>query len=156
LPLRPAHTGGTRTPRAVALELPHVTLRRVLNWNADPTPRQEFVTVRAGDPQVVYSSDDGLASADPAAGRTKIREDGEFTDAGPYDQGALFDLTVPVAFDPVEGNIGRVTLYYGAAADQPSALSAFSGLGIRTWSIAKPVTSGDPGTPNTYMFGFKP
>ncbi|GAA2214480.1 hypothetical protein GCM10009850_099450 [Nonomuraea monospora] len=139
-----------------AADLPHVTLRRVLNWNADPTPRQEYVTVRAGDPQVEYSSDDGLASADPQAGRTKIREDGEFTDAGPYDQGALFDLAIPMSHDPVEGLVGRVTRYYGAAPDQPAAYGAFGQLGIRTWSIAKPVTSGDPGTPNTYMFGFKP
>lgn len=138
------------------LNVPYVRLRRVLNWNTEPTPRQEYVTVRAKDPQVEYSSDDGLATADPTGGHTKIREDGEFTDAGPYDQGALFDFAIPVEHSPTEGNIARITLYFGAAPDQPSAYAAFNQLNIKTWSIAKPVTSGDPGTPNTFMFGFKP
>lgn len=137
-------------------EMPHVTFRRVMNWHAEPTGGQEYVTVRAEDPEVEYASDDGFASTDPAAGRIKIREDGSFTDAGPYDQGALFDLTVPMRHTDIEGNAGRITLYYGAAPDQPTAMSAFTELGINTWSIAKPVTSGDPGTPNTFMFGFVP
>ncbi len=144
------HTDATLT------DVPYVRLRRVMNWNTDPTPGQEYVTVRTGDPEVEYASDDGLASADPGAGRTKIREDGEFTDAGPYDHGALFDFAVPLRADPNGGTVGQVTLYYGAAPDQPKATAALNQLGIKTWSIAKPVTSGDPGTPNTFIFGFKP
>lgn len=137
-------------------EMPHVTFRRVMNWHAEPTGGQEYVTVQAPDSRVEYSSDDGFASLDPASGRTKIREDGSFTDAGPYDQGALFDFAVPMEQVSAERSIGRIRLYYGAADDQPAAIAAFGGLGIDTYSIAKPVTAGDPGTPNTFMFGFRP
>ncbi|WP_326791466.1 hypothetical protein OHA79_02005 [Streptomyces sp. NBC_00841] len=75
---------------------PHITYRRVVDWDVEPTATQEYVTVKADHPNVEFASDNSLAQPDPSSGRPKIHHAGSFTDPGPYDQGTLFDFDVPV------------------------------------------------------------
>lgn len=138
-----------------AADQPHVTYRRVMNWNVEPTARQELLTTDAAAPGTEYVSDDGFASPDPAAGRTKLVNEGEINDGGPYDQGSLFDLNVPMTFDPVEGLIGRMSVYYGAAGTTADANAALDALGIETAARARANTTGS-GAPNVFIFGYVP
>lgn len=149
----------TITSLAPLGEQPHITYRRVVDWDVEPTPTQEFVTIKADHPNVEFASDYGLAAPDPATGRPVLQNQGSFTDAGPYDQGALFDLHVPLglAGDPSNGLVGRFRLHYGAVPNQARALEALTALAIPVYSLAKPGTPGNPesGQPATFVFGYK-
>lgn len=140
---------------------PHVTYRRVVDWDVEPTPLQEYVTLKADHPNVEFASDDGLAQPDPATGRPKLHNEGSFTDAGPYDQGTLIDINVPVEVvpgDPDAGLVGEFHLYYGAAPNQTRALEALTAVGAPVYSLAKPSTPGNPasGEPATFILGYEP
>jgi hypothetical protein len=142
-------------------ERPHITYRRIVDWDVEPTPLAEYVTVRADHPKVEFASDHGLSiSADPALGRPVLFNQGSFTDAGPYDQGTLFDFFVPLEDPPgpETGNVGTFHLYYGAAPNQAAALRALADVGAPVYSLAKPSTAGNPagGEPNTFILGYKP
>ncbi|MGC9539748.1 hypothetical protein [Streptomyces sp. UG1] len=80
---------------------PHVTYRRVVDWDVEPTPTREFVTVKADHPRVEFASDYGFAGPDPGSARPVLHNEGSFTAAGPYDQGTLFDVHVPLEDRPV-------------------------------------------------------
>jgi hypothetical protein len=140
---------------------PQITYRRVVDWDVEPTATQEYVTVKADHPNVEFASDYGLGGPDPASGRPQLHHEGSFTDAGPYDQGALFDFNVPVEpvpGDPNAGLVGEFHLYYGAASNQAKALEALTAVGAPVYSLAKPSTPGNPesGEPATFVLGYKP
>jgi len=66
-----------------------VLYRRVMDWDIEPTAFREFSTVIKGDStNLVFTSDDGFASADPLAGPSQILDTGTFIDSGPTDHGA--------------------------------------------------------------------
>ncbi|WP_405931849.1 hypothetical protein [Streptomyces sp. NBC_00827] len=150
----------TITSLAPEADVPHITYRRVVDWDVEPTPTEEYVTVKADHENVEFASDYGLAGPDPASGRPVLHNSGSFTDAGPYDQGTVFDLNVPLADIPgpetwVEGSFH---LYYGAAPSQDKALEALAAVGAPVYSLAKPNTPGNPGSgsPSTFVLGYKP
>ncbi|MFF3878411.1 DUF6055 domain-containing protein [Streptomyces sp. NPDC001978] len=141
-------------------DVPHITYRRIVDWDVEPTPLHEYVTVKADHPNVEFASDHGLGGPDPASGRPVLFNQGSFTDAGPYDQGTLFDFSVPLEDPPGPdtGNVGEFHLYYGAAPNQADALAALADVGAPVYSLAKPSTAGNPasGEPTTFVLGYKP
>ncbi|WP_199547197.1 hypothetical protein [Streptomyces sp. N35] len=151
----------TVTSLAPPGDQPHISYRRVVDWDVEPTPLKEYVTLKADHPKVEFASDYGLAGPDPGSGRPKLHHEGSFTDAGPYDQGTVLDVNVPV--EPVPGNpdaglVGEFHLYYGAAATEAKALEALNAVNAPVYSLAKPSTPGNPGSgaPATFVLGYRP
>ena len=125
--------------------------RRVMDWDIEPTAFSEFVTIETGSAEeVVYTSDDGFASADPLSGRTEINFSGEAVDDGPDDHGTLFDF----AFGFLDaGETRTFNTFYGAAGDEPGALAALSAVGAEAYSLGQPNTDeggGDDQVPETH------
>ena len=134
------------------------TYRRVMDWDVEPTAFSEYVTIGTPDgsmpPEVVNSTNDGFASADPRAWASDLGGRGLFTDLGPADHGALFDIALP-EIDP--GESVSFTMFYGAAASSAAAKSALGLVGAHIWSLAEPnVANGAQlGEPNTFMFALR-
>ncbi|MEV0490531.1 hypothetical protein [Streptomyces atratus] len=151
----------TITSEAPPGEVPHITYRRVVDWGVEPTPFNEFITVKADHEQVEFSSDDGRGDPDPASGRTKNHKEGSFTDEGPYDGGTMLDVNVPMKPAtglPGVGLKGEFDLFYGAADSADKAREALSAVGASVYALAKPNEPGNPGSgqPVTFMLGYKP
>jgi uncharacterized repeat protein (TIGR01451 family) len=151
--------------------------RRVMDWDIEPTAFSEWSTIQGTSPQLLYDSDDGFASADPLEPRTSIMSDTAcgagytgpcaFTDLGPADHGALFDLGFGAL---AQGANRKFRLYYGAAADETSAVNALNAGGAQLYSLGEsdcpnggsvagcdtlPANAGpSQGKPATFMFGF--
>ncbi|MES2154238.1 MAG: PKD domain-containing protein [bacterium] len=134
-----------------------VIYRRVVDWGNEAYAGQEYVTLRGVSPAptlLAFSSDDGLASANPLAGPTQISMTGPpagpgADHAGPADHGALFDLGLG-CLGP--GDSLHFQMFYGAAPTESAALSALSQLGAQAWSLSE----SDPsqGAPQTFFLGF--
>lgn len=129
--------------------------RRVMDWDVEPTAFQEYVTIDGDESSdfLRYSSDDGFASANPLAGPSTFGSEGFFTDAGPTDQGALFDFGFG-ALPPLESR--SFTVFYGAAGTEADAIDAVAAAQAEIWSLGQPSTPDGQtlGTPNTFVFGF--
>lgn len=133
----------------------HVRYRRVMDWDIEPTAFNEYSTIQTGGAaQVIYSSANGFASADPLTPDAGGYEVGTFIDAGPRDQGALFDFD----FGALSAGATKVfQTYYGAAADEAGAEAALAAVAAEVYSFGQPSTDGGPdlGAPNTFVFAFK-
>jgi hypothetical protein len=132
--------------------------RRVMDWDVEPTPFSEFVTVvtiegseRAAN--VLFSSDDGFASANPLAGQTAILFTGDAVDSGPDDHGALFDFGFG---DLAPGEKVTFNIYYGAAGSEDEADAALQAVRAEVYSYGQPSTPDGPtlGKPSTFVFAF--
>jgi hypothetical protein len=135
-----------------------VRYTRLMDWDIEPTPFREFVTIRRGTtPGLLFSSDDGFQSGDPfgprrdlAGGTTNV----DVTDSGPNDHGALFDFGLG-ALAP--GASTAFFIYYGAAATTDDADAAVSAAGAEVYSYGKP-SDGDgqvENNLNTFIFAFR-
>jgi hypothetical protein len=129
-----------------------VQYRRVMDWDVEPTPFNEFVTIDRGTASALtYTSDDGFASSNPLSGPSSIMGEGNMVDVGPADHGALFDFT----FGPlgIGGELSFI-IFYGGAATEAEAQAALAAVGAEAYSFGQ--TSDDPagGTPNTFIFAF--
>jgi len=132
--------------------------RRVMDWDVEPTAFREFVTVvtiqgSEHAENVLFSSDNGFASANPLAGPSQILFSGDATDSGPADHGALFDFgfgSLPA------GESKTFNIYYGAAESEDAAEAALGSVGGEVYSLGEPSTPDGPslGTPNTFIFAF--
>lgn len=129
-----------------------------MDWDVEPTAFSEFVTTGAkgGElpAEVVTATNDGFASPDPRDPATDLGARGLFTDVGPDDHGALFDLELP-EIDPGESR--TFTLYYAAGASTAMAKHALEPVDADVWSLAEPdVPNGaSTGEPNTFAFGLR-
>ncbi len=132
-----------------------VRYRRVVDWDAEPTPSEELVTIGGEkSPYLLFSSNEGFASPDPLDGKENYGASGFFKDHGPDDQGTLVDLSLG-AIEP--GAKRSFKLYYGAAADQPEAVAALESVSAdkEVYSLAKPYTgAAEEGAPNTFVMAF--
>lgn len=127
--------------------------RRVMDWDIEPTAFSEYVTVNGGSSSaLLFSSEDGFASANPLAGPSGART-GNFVDAGPDDIGALFDFGFGF-LGPGESK--EFNIFYGAAGTEEAAEAALGAAEAEVFSLAQPSTADGPtvGTPNTFVFGF--
>jgi len=142
-----------------------VRYRRVMDWDVEPTAFNEFVSVvtiagaeRAKN--VLFSSDDGFASANPLSGPSSIDFVGDAIDSGPDDHGALFDF----GFGTLKpGEKVAFNIYYGAAATEPEANAALGAVRAEVYSYGQPncpsfrcpdVNGPRDGKPNTFIFAF--
>lgn len=135
------------------------TYRRVMDWDVEPTPFSEYVTidVPGGDvpAELKFSSNNGFAPADPLASPSDIGAVGLFVDEGPYDHGAVFDLE----FAPIDpGESVTFTMFYGVAGNETDALAALDAVGASLYSLAQPdVPDGaSTGEPNTFIWAYRP
>lgn len=136
--------------------------RRVMDWDVEPTAFDEFVTTVTGEilgmggPEALLDNDnDGFATANPlgADGSISPYFTGAFDDAGPDDHGARFDF----GFGELEPGVAvQFSIYYGAAADEATALGALAIVEAELYSLGQPNTARGPdyGEPNTFIFGF--
>lgn len=136
--------------------------RRVMDWDVEPTPFTEYVTINgvpaalglANGNNIRGTGDNGFASSDPLSGGSRslmCAVNANFTDCGSGDHGALFDFEFESLAD---GATRLFTTFYGAAGNESDALSALANVGAGLYSLGQ--TRFDPasGTPNTFIFGF--
>ncbi|MBM3458155.1 MAG: hypothetical protein FJX77_06450, partial [Armatimonadetes bacterium] len=99
--------------------------RRLMDWDVEPTPFREFVTIQRGTAAaLVFSSDDGFGEADPLQALDEIEEgtlNTSFEDSGPADHGAAFDFSF-LNLDP--GASQTFSIFYGAAPTEAEAEGA--------------------------------
>lgn len=144
----------TVTVRNIGTTRTELRYRRVMDWDIEPTAFDEYVTmVKGSSPELVFTSNDGFASANPLVGPSDIGLTGSWADEGPDDHGALFDFDFG---DLVGGDSKTFTTLYGAAGDETTMLAALTSAGAEAYSLGQPSTTHGPdlGTPNTFAFGF--
>ncbi|GAB4174516.1 MAG: hypothetical protein Fur0039_16470 [Rhodocyclaceae bacterium] len=140
--------------------------RRVMDWDIFPTAFREYVTI-AGVPaalgvangsNLLHTSDNGFASADPlSGGHSDISGcapvDSNFTDCGAADHGANFDFEFEAL---ANGATREFTTYYGSALNEADMLAALASVGAGLYSLGESSATGGPdlGLPNTFAFGF--
>jgi hypothetical protein len=136
----------------------NVRYRRVMDWDVEPTPFSEFVTLvtiqgSTKAANVLFSSDNGFASANPLSGPSSILFTGDAQDSGPADHGALFDFGFG---DVAPGGKISFNIYYGAAPTESEALTALAVVRAEVFSFGQPSTPEGPtlGKPNTFIFAF--
>ena len=136
----------------------NLVYRRAMDWDVPDTEFSEFVTI-GGWPatNLIGSSDDGFVEGNPNTPLTTLAPDavlnGNFTDSGPDDHGAVFDFgfgTLAV------GEMEDFQIYYGAAASEADAMLALGAVGAEVFSLGQPSSpDGETlGVPHTFIFGF--
>jgi len=133
---------------------------RVMDWDVPLTEFSEHVTIRgtATTTLLEKSHNDGFATANPVPGDDigigAGTVDVDFTDVGPFDQGAYFRFN----FGSLANGANYVfTIFYGATGSEATALAAIAAESIELFSFGQSTgPSGNPalGTPATFIFGF--
>lgn len=148
---------GVKIENLTSGALAGVVYRRVMDWDIEPTRTDEFVTIvgAEGTPGV-SATNNGFASANPFEAKGAIPGGGsdgiaDFFNVGPFDHGAVFDLTLPTIFP---GGDNSFVLYYGAAASALAAKTAAASIGAEVVSLARPNVEPLDGTPNTFLAAF--
>jgi hypothetical protein len=137
-----------------------VRYRRVMDWDVEPTPFSEFVTMRKGNAtELVNTTNNGFDTANPLSPPQPIDNGapaltGSWADQGPQDHGAMFQFNFGSL---AAGATKSFTTYYGAAPTETAALAALTTVGAEAYSLGQADTADGPtiGTPNTFMFAFK-
>lgn len=147
---------------------------RLMDWDTEPTPFNEFVTLQGWPAtNLLNSSDDGFEAANPLLATSSLSacapEGANFTDCGPADHGARFDFgfdALLAADDPttadVDESLRTFTIFYGAAPSEAAADLARATVGAEVYSYgqcnatATVLCTGGAasGTPITYIFAF--
>ncbi len=134
--------------------------RRVMDWDVEPTAFSEYVTIAApggvAPPEIMYTSNDGFGSPDPADPVSDLGATGLFEDFGPEDHGAMIQIDLGW-LDPSFSPRVTFTMYYGAAPDEATALDALEEVGAELYSLGQPdtPTGATTGEPNTFIWGYK-
>lgn len=137
----------------------NILYRRVMDWDIEPTAFSEYSTIQGavGAANVLYTSDNGFASADPLASRGSAiaaGATGNFIDSGIADHGALFDFS----FDPLAAGASRkFTVFYGASLSETAALASLATVGAEVYSLGQSADNklGTTAGRSTFIFGFK-
>jgi hypothetical protein len=130
----------------------HVRYRRVMDWDVEPTPFSEFVTIETGNSaELVATTTNGFMTANPLD--PPGPSSGDIVDVGPLDHGASFDFDFGTLG---AGSTRTFTTLYGAAGTEVGALAALAAADAEVYSLGQPSTEDGPtlGTPNTFIFGF--
>ncbi len=132
----------------------HAVYRRVMDWDIEPTPGTEYVTIGHGafiPPELTATTDNASQAPNPLVPPGGARQ-GYFTDGGPGDEGATFDIDLGIL---APGQTVQFTLFYGVAPDEAWARADLAAVNAQVWCLAE---SSLPGGPNraatTFMFGF--
>ena len=137
----------------------NLVYRRAMDWDIPPTEFDEYVTLQGWPATRLFrTSDDGFITGDINYVPTSIGSDnppvnGNFTNSGPDDHGAVFDFSFG-ALAP--GATQDLTIFYGAAPSEADALLALAAVQAEVYSLGKPSSPGglEQGIPNTFIFGF--
>lgn len=142
-----------------ATDIADLRYTRTFDWDVEPTPFSEYVThVGTGTTTSLrYSNNNGFENSNPFAFRSPLvagTENTDFMDLGAYDHGSNFDfgfgaLKAGAAYD--------FDIFYGAAADETSAIAALSAVQVELYSLGQS-SSPAGGAANddvTFMFAFK-
>jgi hypothetical protein len=141
-----------------SVDLPDVRYTRLMDWDVEPTPTSEFVTIRRGSASsLLYSDDNGFADNSPLGTRTPIDPasvNADIVHSGPQDHGALFDFGFGAL--PVGGS-KTFTIFYGAASTEAQANDAVAAAGAEVFSYGQPQTLAGTldDTLNTFIFAFR-
>ena len=146
---------------------------RLMDWDTEPTPFSEFVTLQGWPAtNLLNSSDDGFEPANPLFATSSISAcapaGANFTDCGPSDHGARFDFGFDALLgvdDPTTGDVDETmrtfTIFYGAAPTEVAADLARAVVGAEVYSYgqcnasAALCTGGaSTGSPATFIFAF--
>jgi hypothetical protein len=123
-----------------ALENNQLVYRRVMDWDVEPTPFNEFVTIVGGNQVGVAGSNvrrttnNGFATSDPLTsdGGIGCSVNADFDKCGPSDHGALFDFQFGALAD---GATRTFSTYYGAGGTEAEILAALSSVGAGIYSL---------------------
>lgn len=140
--------------------LPDVRYTRAMDWDAEPTPFDEFITIKRGSTpapagDLLYSNDNGFDNPDPFASRSANNAasvNADFEDIGPDDLGVMFDFGFG---ELAPGEKKEFSLFYGATATEAAANAVVSAAGLEVFSYAQPSSGQTTGEPNTFILGFK-
>lgn len=146
---------------------------RLMDWDTEPTPFSEFVTLQGWPAtNLLNSSDDGFEPANPLFATSSIAacapEGANFVDCGPADHGARFDFGFDALLGTdnpdtadVDETMRSFTIFYGAAPSEALADLARAVVGAEVYSYGQCNVSGtlctggaDSGTPATFIFAF--
>lgn len=132
--------------------------RRAMDWDIEPTPFSEFVTIGGvGASALLYSSDNGFASSDPLTAAGSIlggTVNVNFVDSGPGDHGAVFDF----GFGSLAPGASKsFSIFYGASLSEAAAFAALGAVGAEVYSLGQSRDDINGGTSgySTFIFGFK-
>ena len=158
--------------------------RRVMDWDVEPTPFEEFVTNEPGNAvNIIRLTNDGFFTPDPLVPNTAANNEvspfveGRTNDLGPSDHGSLWDF----GFGPLAAGASKsFNIFYGAAPSEVAAFDALEAVGAEAFSLGQPNTDELPaiggdrsaarqgatagnvgaanqvdGTPTTFIFAFE-
>jgi hypothetical protein len=135
-----------------------VRYERIMDWDVEPTPFSEFVTIQRGatpPTDLIYSDDNGFSDNDPFTSDGPLDPstvNTNYTDLGPRDHGARFTF----GFGDLEADEEKTfLLFYGAAGTEPTADAAVSAAALELYSYGQPEGGETTGEPNTFIFGFR-
>lgn len=138
-----------------------VRYRRVMDWDVEPTPFNERVTLYSspGVSQLLTLTDNGFQTSNPLQANTPYSSPVTITGvaggldyrSGPTDHGACFDFGFG-ALAP--GASKTFKTYYGAAHKEIDVLAALGSVGAETYSIGTPNLDDSDSQFNAFAFGF--
>ena len=139
-------------------DIDDVQYRRSVDWDVQPTPFSEFVTVdgTATDPFFVAGGNNGFGSmlilTDTTYDIAPFPGAPDFVDSGPNDHGAVVDLSL----GPLDaGDWTGFTMYYGVAESEAAADAARAAVGADMYSYGQPSSSPpEEGIPWTFILAF--
>lgn len=142
-----------------ATDIDNLLYRRTFDWDASPTPFNEYVTIAgtATSTAITKASSDGFCNSNVFSfcEGTYV---GDFVGAGPTDHGANFDFDFGAL---ASGEIFSFTIFYGAAVGYDAALAALGTVGAEAYSLG--YSGGDSDVDGyldtgelapTFIFGF--
>lgn len=129
-----------------------VRYRRTVDWDVEPTPFDEYVSINKGSSsKVLFASDNGFAYPDPLVDAGSINFSGNGDRVGPSDHGANFDF----GLGSIAPNASvSFTMYYGAAGSRADAIAALKTVRAEAYALGEPNADGPFGTPNTAIMAF--
>ncbi len=135
-----------------------IVYRRTMDWDVEPTPFNEYSTIggTTGAVNVLAANNNGFCDSNPLAGCSQLLAGGtgDFTDLGPSDHGANFDLI----FDGIAaGESLTLTIFYGAAPTERAAFTALNDVEAEIYSLGQASDDrlGTTAGRSTFIFGFK-
>jgi hypothetical protein len=128
-------------------DIDDVVYRRVADWDVDPYPHRELVTIR-GTRGSLYegSNNNGFCSPNPSMPCDAITDSTsnvDFEDLGPVDHGMHVQLKLGSLRS---GSKVTFRTWYGVAKSECAALYAVTTVGAQFWSFGQSAADGTPAT----------
>jgi hypothetical protein len=124
-----------------------IMYRRVADWDVDPTPLFELVTIKGtGGRLYEGSNNNGFCSPNPSVPCDPLdpsTSNVDFTDLGPTDHGMHVQLKLG-SLSP--SSKVTFTTWYGVAQSETAAVKAVRAVGANFWSFGQSAANGKPAT----------